>query len=357
MLPPRRRVLLVALCLFVAACESTGQPNDTDQPGASEPTGSTTPTDSGEARLLEYGFEAGEVYTYDLALEQHIVLQSEGTADAIGEEGVPASADVTVTATGTFTFEFAAGPEDGTYSVTVTGSFPDSTVEGKVDGEPVDDAADIDELGVIQPVSTVVVVDSRGRILDDSTSPSDALGLGATPLAGLSGDLGRMVGPVLPAEPVAVGDTWTETTTDTVLGDAPVDTVMEATLTGKETLDGADTLVIGTTSTTGQAEIDLADFFAEFMGAFADPDDPEAQARLEEAIDQLVFRITIAPSSSESTTWFDAEQGVAVRSTTSGPPTTFRMEVAMPDEETGELQNYSMLLDVTQTLDYTLVPS
>jgi hypothetical protein len=33
------------------------------------------------------------------------------------------------------------------------------------------------------------------------------------------------------------------------------------------------------------------------------------------------------------------------------------MEVAMPDEETGELQSYSMRLDVTQALDYTLVPS
>jgi hypothetical protein len=356
MLPPHRRVILVALCLFVAACESTGQPNDTDQPGSSEPAASTTPTDAG-ARLLEYGFEAGQVYTYDLALEQHIVLQSEGTADAIGEEGVPESADVTVTATGTFSFEVAAGPGEGTYSVTVNGTFPDSTVEGTVDGEPVDDATDIDELGVIQPVSTVVVVDSPGRILDDSTSPSDALGLGATPLAGLSGDLGRIVGPILPAEPVTVGDTWTETTTDTVLGDAPVDTVMEATLTGKEALAGADTLVIGTTSTTGQADMDLADFFAEFMGAFADPDDPEAQAQLDRAIDQLVFRITIDPSSSESTTWFDPEQGVAARSTTSGPPSTFRMEVAMPDEETGELQGYSMRLDVTQALDYTLVAS
>lgn len=317
---------------------------------------STGPTDSGEARLLEYGFETGQKYAYDLALEQHIALQSEGTAEAVGEEGVPESADVTVTATGTFTFEVVAGPTDGTYSVTVNGSFPDSTVEGTVDGEPVDDASDIDELGVIQPVSTSVVVDSQGRVLDDSTSPSDALGLGATPLAGLSGDLGRIVGPIFSAEPVSVGDTWTETTTDTVLGDAPVDTVMEATLTGEETLDGAETLVISTTSTTGQAEIDLADFFAEFMGAFADPDDPEAQAELEQAIDQLVFRITIDPSSTEGTTWFDPEQGVAARSTTSGPPTTFRMEVAMPDEETGELQSYRMRLDVTQSLDYTLVP-
>ncbi|MGH8912856.1 MAG: hypothetical protein ACRDVD_10100, partial [Acidimicrobiia bacterium] len=90
-----------------------------------------------------------------------------------------------------------------------------------------------------------------------------------------------------------------------------------------------------------------------FMGAFADPEDPESD--FEAMADQLVFRMTIAPSSSEGTTSFQPDRGLALRSTTAGPPTVFQMEVALPDEDTGELETYEMRLEVAQTIDYTLV--
>lgn len=354
--PPRLLAAVLVLGVLAATCDGSGSAVSTD--GSADPTtqGSTQPPPTAQGQVLSYGFEAGDTYTYDLALDQHIVLESEGSTAAISEDDLPTSADVTVTATGKFVYEVSAGPEEGTYSVAIDGSFTDVTVDGTADGEPVDDVADIEQLGTIDPVSTVVVVDSQGRVTQGPTSPTDALGLGATPLAGLSGDLGRMVGPVLSAEPVAVGDTWTETSTDPNLGDEPVETTVIATLSGTESIDGVETLVIEVESSTGEANIDLAEFFAGFMGAFTDPDDPQATADLEEMADNIVFRITIAPSSGQETTWFDPEVGLALRSTTTGPPTVFRMEVALPDEDTGELESYDMHLDVAQTLDYTLVP-
>jgi len=350
----RLLAVVLAVAVGVAACDDSGS---TDSTGTSGPSISTSAPESTadmpQRELLSYGFEVGDVYSYDVALEQHILLESEGADEAIGDQGVPASADVIVTAAGRFAYEVSAGPDTESYSVAIEGSFSDVAIEGTADGEQVADASDIEQLGVIEPVSTVVVVDSLGRLTQDPTSPTGVLGLGATPLTGLSGDLGRMVGPVLSPEPVTVGDTWTETYTETNLGDEPVETTLTATLTGTETVDGAETLVIDTESRTGQADIDLAEFFAGFMGAFADPEDPEAD--FEAMADQLVFRITIAPSSTEGTTWFRPESGLALRSTTTGPPTAFQMEVALPDEDTGELETYEMRLEVAQTIDYTLV--
>ncbi len=347
-MPARPRLLLVALVALgiVAACD-TGQPEPS---GGSEPPSSATTEAPADGEVLAYGFEAGDVIRYEVEIEQHIVLESAGDPGALADADTPQNADVTVTAAGPFTYEVAEGPEPDTFGITVPGEFDQTTVDGTADGEPVDDVADIADLGVAQPVSSVVVVDRQGRILEEGDPATDALGLGATPLAGLTGDLGRVPGPILSTEPVATGSTWTETTTDAAFGDEPVETVTEATVSGAEPLDEVDTLRIEAVSQTGRAEIDLADFFVEFMGSFTE--DPESAAAL---ADEVVFRITVDPSSTESTTWFDPELGLARQVTTTGPPTAFLMEVALPDEDTGDLQSSELRLSVSQSLTYSLV--
>lgn len=338
------------MVFFLAACDGGGgDPVTTGAPGTTTP-----PTTEVEGEVLAYEFEAGDTHTYSVSLTQHIVLSSEGSSEAVGEEGIPGEMDVTIAADGTFEYAVSAGPTPETYSLAIDGTFANVEVSGTVDGEAADDPSDLEGLGAIQPVSTVVVVDSQGRVTSDPNSPTASIGLGATPLTGLGGDLSRWVGPVLSADPVTVGSTWTETSVDESIGDEPVETTLTATITGTEAGDGFETFVIATDTATGQADIDLTEFFAGFLGAFNDPDDPDAQAELEEMLDQLVFRITIEPSTSEGTSWFDPGAGLARRSVVDGSPTRFRMDVRVPDEETGELESFTMDLEVTQSLEYVL---
>lgn len=340
-----RRLLvgLVAAIAALSACDDAGvTPTTSPQP---------TSTQALPGQVLVYGFEPGDIYTYSVELSQHIVLSSEGSAEAVAEQDIPGEVDVTVTAEGTFVYTASAAASG--YSLAIDGKFDNVSVTGTADGETVDDPSDLPQLGTIQPISEVIEVDGRGRVISD---PATTPAIGATPLTGLGGDLVRWVGPVLTDEPVSVGSTWTENSTDPTLGDEPVETTLTATLGGTETVEDTETLVIEIESTTGQADIDLAEFFAGFVGAFADPDDPESEAKGKALADQLVFHITIAPSSSEGTAWFDPEAGLALRSVSTGPPTVFDMEVALPDEDTGELETYNMHLELTQTLEYSLVP-
>lgn len=345
------------LVLSLVACDGDGSPTTT----SSGPPLSTVPTtaapDPSEPEVLGYDFKVGDTHTYEVVLNQRIQLESEGSSEAVADEALPANLDVTVDAQGTFEYSVAEGPDADTYSVAIEGSFSEVGVSGTADGEPVDDPADIESLGVIQPVSTVVLVDRQGRVRQDPANPTVPMGLGATPLTGLAGDLGQWVGPLLGAEPVEVGATWTEVSEDALMGDEPVSTTVTGEVTGTEEMEGVETLVIASEAATGEATIDLSGFFAEFLTAFADPEDPERQAALADAIEQLVFEIVIEPSTTGSTAWFDPSEGLARRYQLDGSPTVFHMDVAIPDEETGELESFAMELSVTQSIDYTLAGS
>src|SRR5680860_672836 len=113
----RLLAVVLVVAVGVAACDDSGTTDSTGTDGSAtstsvpESTAGTPPP----GRLLSYGFEVGDVYNYDVALEQHIVLESEGAAEAIGDQGVPASADVIVTATGRFVYEVSAGPDTASY--------------------------------------------------------------------------------------------------------------------------------------------------------------------------------------------------------------------------------------------------
>lgn len=342
------RVLSLIWVLVLVLVGCTGE--------VSEPTGTDDPTPVpstlAEAVTLAYGFEPGETLTYRVDLTQRLVLETDGEAAAVSSEDIPGSADVEITASGSFDFQVAEGAEAGTYRISIESEFDQVSVEGIADGEPVTDADQLAQLGAIEPVSADIVVDDLGRLVTDGESDAeDLLAPSGLPLAGLVGDLSQLMGPVLPDEPVQIGDRWTHTFTDDAGADEPVETTMEGELTGTEAIDGVETLVIETETGTEEGEVDLSEFFGQFLLAFESEGSTE---ELGEMLDQLVFRILIDPSTSEGTTWFDSSRGRVIRSTTSGA-STIRMEVALPDEETGELQNFDMRLDTDQTLDYSLV--
>lgn len=282
-------------------------------------------------------------------MSQHLVLETSDLPEEGLGEGLPGSADVTVQSRGPFTFSVDEGPEDGTYFVTIEGEFTEIEVSGSLAGEPVEDAADIEELGTVGPVSATIVVDSRGRVLDDTTVGADALAFGLAPLSGLAGDLNRLVGPVLPAEPVAVGETWTETFTAPATGDEMVETTVVSTLSALETHEGRQIALIESTTSVAEVVVDLSEFFTSFIGAFLDVEEGTELELLED----VVFRIVMAPAETTSVTQLDVDSGLAIRSTTAGP-SSLRLEAALPDEASGAVQSYGVSIDVTQSITYTL---
>ena len=337
----------MVLALAVAACGG----------GAGEP------DPDSEAVLLSYSLSDGDEFSYEVGLDQHIEMTASGESTFMGED-VPGSASVDVAATGTFTHVVSAGPEPGTYEVHITGEFADLNVTGEVDGEDID-SSDLPDFATPKPVDVTVVVDEQGNIVPQGPDAEGPLGDlfgglgglgglgGATPAPGL--DPGQFIGPPLPDEEVAVGDTWTEEVETPVPGEEPVVTTITSTVSGVEDLEGSDVLVIDSNATTSPIEFDLAELFAGMFGAMA-PDGATGQdsAEFEAMMEQVRLQVSVDDSTADSRTWFDAAEGLARQSeTTSG--TNVSMDMNVPDQETGEMAGLVMDMTLDQDITYRLI--
>ncbi len=340
---------LAVLALAVAAC------GDPDQSGPS------TPLEAPDAALLSYSLEAGDEFQYQVGIDQHIEMETSGDPTAMGEE-LPGSASVDIAGTGTFTHTVAAGPEEGTYEIHITGDFQDLSVTGTVDGEPVD-SKEAPDFAAMEPIDKTVVVDEQGNVVSvDGEEVED-------PMAGIFGDMGSMssspapgldpgqfFGPLFSDAEVTVGDTWSdEIETPGVVAEEPIVTSVTNTITGVEEVDGTQLYVIDTATSTSLIEFDLAEFFRGLFGAFApEGGTPEETAELEEAMSQMRFVMTIDGTSSEGTSRFDAEAGV-VHSTDMASGSHITMDILIPDETTNELSGFVMDMTLDQQLTYELL--
>ena len=334
--------LTAVLALALAAC---GEP-------------STNP----DAMLLSYTMAAGDEFQYEVGLDQHIEMNASGDAAMLAGEDVPGEASVDIAGTATFTHAVSDGPEPGTFQVHITGEFTDVSVTGTVDGESVD-SSDIPDFAAMEPIDVTVVVDEQGNIVDEGADIEDplsgllgglgALGGGGNPAPGL--DPGQFVGPPLPEEEVTVGDSWSDEIETAGPGEDPIVTSINSTVSGVEELDGAEVLVIDSNATTSLIEVDLADFFAGMIGGMApEGASPEETAELEAMLDQLQFLISVDESTADSTTWSDAEAGLARQSeTTAG--SSISMDMNIPDEKTGELAGFVMDMTLDQDVTYRLI--
>lgn len=330
------RLLAPLLAILVVGC--TVEEGEAPEPS---PTQTTLPGVD-----LAYAFETGSVLVYEVDLHQDLTFETQGEVAAVVDDDLPASADVTIEATGELAFTVSDGPEDGTYRLDVEGDFDDVTVTGTADGEEVTDPADVEQFGTIQPIANSMVVDSRGRVVAEGPElPSPA-----APLSGLTGDLGGFFGPVLPEGPVFEGQSWTETYAAQVLGEEAA----ERTVTGgfsREESERLEVVVVETESVTEGAEVDLTAFFEEFLLALAE-DAVDDTATVDP--DQVAFRITIEPTDSEGTAHLDASRGLVVNSISTGS-TSLQMDVALPDQDTGDIQEFVIHLETRQTIEYSLV--
>ncbi len=325
--------------------------------------GSGEPTPEAQAVLLSYSLSAGDEFSYEVGLDQHIEMTASGESSFMGEE-VPGNASVDIAGTASFTHAVSAGPEPGTYEVHITGEFADLTVTGDVDGESID-PTDIPDFAQHEPVDVTVVVDEQGNVVPQGSEGEGPLGDlfgglgglgglgGANPAPGL--DPGQFIGPPLPDEEVAVGDTWSEDIETPGFGDEPVVTSITSTVSGLEELEGAEVMVIDSNATTSLIEFDLAELFAGMFGAMSANDTTgEDSAEFEQMMEQMRLQITIDDTTSESRTWFDPADGVAEKSETNAA-TSISMDMNVPDEKSGEMAGLMMDMTLDQDVSYRLI--
>jgi hypothetical protein len=353
--------VLALLALVVAACGGgTADPTTTTSGDATIET--PAPVDVPDAQLLSYSLEAGNEYQYEVNLVQSIDMTATGEGAAAEDEEFPGDASFEMAASAVFTYTVAAGPEEGTYAVTIKGEFTDIAVTGTVDGESINDEADIPDmadLAGLDPIDITVIVDEQGNIVGDDTELAD-------PLAGMFGDLGALgtdtapgmnpgqfVGIPFSDEEVTVGDTWSEEIETPGLDEEPITTSINSTVTGTDTVDGTDVLIIETITSTSPIEFDLAEFLIGFLTAFGAPEGEDA-AEFDAMIEQIRFFISITDADSKSTTAFDSEAGIARQYDLSAGANIF-MDINVPDEESGEISGFTIDMTIDQDLDYRLV--
>ena len=352
--------VIALLALVVAACGGAVPDATTTTAGSDDPV-TTIAANVPDGQLLSYSLEAGSEYQYEVDLVQHIEMSANGQG-AVLEEGVPGDAVIDVAGTAVFTNTVADGPEPGTYAVTIVGEFQDLEVSGTVDGVPINSTGeipDIADLGGLEPIEVIVIVDEQGNPIVDEEALEDPLadlfgdlgGLGAIPTPGVGP--GQFVGPALADKEVTVGDTWTEEVSTPGMGDKPVVTKITSTVTGVEEIDGVEVYVIETQTNTSPIEFDLAEFFIGLLTAFGTPEGEDA-AEFEAMIEQLKFLISIDASESNSVTYFDAEAGVA-RKYALVADTHMVMDMNIPDETTGEMSGFVMDMVIDQEIDYRLI--
>lgn len=355
--------LLTVLALVLAACGG-GSADETTT--TTEETATTTTTaqviESPDAVKLSYKLEPGASFEYEVSIDQSIQMTAEGDVSAMGGDDLPEDASISIAGTSTFSHSVAEGSEPGTFDVTITGDFSDLSITGVVDGEPVD-SSEIPEFAEMEPVDVTIVVDSQGNIItDEGEFGGDLFGgdiggmgpFGGTSTPGL--ELGRFVGPPFTDEEVTVGDSWSETIEiPGVMGADPITTEVTSEVTGTDSVDGSDVFVIETTSVTSPIEFDLADFLIGFFTAFTtDESSDEEKAELQALTENLRFLFTIDETTSEVTTWFDADEGLA-REAEYASDAHIVMDLNMPDEESGEMVGFVVDMVVDQKVTYRLL--
>jgi hypothetical protein len=224
------------------------------------------------------------------------------------------------------------------------------------------ESSEIPDLAEMEPIDVTLVVDEQGNLVSGGEDGMEDLLGGLGGLGGLEGftqgsQLGGFVGPPLSDEEVAVGDSWSETVEVPLFEEEVHATEIVSTVTGTDTIEGVEVLVIETTISSGEIDFDIGEMLIGMFEAFL-PEDPteEELAELEAITDQLRFHFLIAPSVSNMTTHFDAGAGRALGSEFSGS-TQMDMDINVPDEESGEMISFGMSMDLSQVLTYRLVDS
>lgn len=311
----RTRILIIALALVATACAS-GAPATTTTAAPTTTGAPTTTALTAEPALYAYSYAPGDSYSYDIDVDQHITMDVtiEGDPGVLGTQDGPSSADVRTNVAGSLTYDISEGPEPDTTALHISGVFDEFTVEGTIDGEPASNR-DLEEGRVpdlLEVPDTTIILDQYGRpvTINDEPVPDDMPFYGDpfAILGGLtSGGLDKPFGPPFPDRPLAVGDTWTEQESEDIPdSDQTITATVIYTVTGFDTMDGHDVVVIEFTAEASAVDIDLGEMFRALFEGFSSMSEEGSTTEMP----TIDFVISIGASAGSGTYWFDQEAGL-----------------------------------------------
>ena len=274
--------------------------------------------ESANAQPLALSFTPGQSETYTM----HMTMDGTMSAGELLGGDQPITMDVTQVVT----WETTTVDDEGVATITVTVD----EMSGSVNGIAIPSDASATPPMEIQ-------VTSDGRIL--SAGGMSFAGIEQTGGASFPG-MGQMT-PMLPDEPVAPGDTWTEDFSQEVpFGEGTIEFTSTSTLERYEDVDGVNAAVITTEFTV---PMDFTLDFDELLATIAgDEGLPTGATGLAGA--QIAYG---GEGSFTQTAWVDVEEGEMLRSTSAG---SFDMTIAFTGVELFEGIDIAFTGDFTQDL-------
>lgn len=353
------RVMGVAL-LLLASCTNTPQPATTtidDQPAP--PT--SFPSGAGQQIRTVYDYEPDTTLSYDLSVVQDIEFSVAGDESSLmgADESLPTEGEVMSTGETVIDYHILTQSTENAATIDILASFPEVTTNATIDGEDLEPGeydALTEALAAIQPIDFRLTVNDRNAVLSTGGEGGlDVLSGEVGALTSLSNNqLSRPLGPVFPEDrSLRVGQEWRiESTQEGPQG--PI--VVSAThrLAGIVAVDGRDLLRIESINETDGFELDFSEVFQSLFAGFASGASGEAvtEEDLAEFAD-VRFVIGVQPSIGTATTLFDPTAGRVI-STDQESTVRLRWILQTPDDQTGEITGFELMLDITQTAEFDL---
>ena len=320
----RLKLLVVGsvLALIAAACGSESPV------GQERAFGLVDPGDAATVQVLAYDYES------ELSLAYGVLMGMEMNAN-MDFPGLGGSGDMSMGMTmgGNASYDIAPGPQPGTVELTMRSDFFNvDLTHFTVDGQSMTSQlgpADISALGEQSAIPEItVVLSERGEVLElrygDTAMPSDFMsGMGGSGFSDPTGmSLAGMFGPEMPAEGVGIGAEWTVDSSQDVPFLGTIASTTHYWITGEEQFKGHDVLVIVSSSTVDDLEIDLLDMMESMMemdSAQLDAFGMSAQdmaAMQSELMQDIEMTMSFSYDKIEGTTYFDPTAGLVVWSAT-----------------------------------------
>lgn len=283
---------------------------------------------------VTYAFESGAQLNYRLEMSgtNRVRSESDGNLSEIPdtELGLPAE-DLELETSGLIdvTYWIESGPDDKTREIHLTADITELSITGIEDSDEAMLGSLFTDLGEL--LSVTVVVDEQGKVLEYAF-PEIELSDGSVEQAlfdliqeqivstsAIGANFDGPLGPVFPADRLLnIGSSWTDRTENRI-GDQTIVVDHTHEITDFTELNGVEVIVIESTATIGDYEIDMEGLFESAMeSVMADLDDPTGdqafdEAELEDAAAVIASSLagmsqTWAPFTVESTTWMSYEQ-------------------------------------------------
>ena len=313
--------------------------------------------DAADQQVLAYQYQPDSSLTYGLLMDMEMNA-------TMAFPGLGGSGDMSMgmSVGGSSTYDFAPGPQPGSVELTMRSDLSEfDLTHFTVDGQSMTnqlsqaDIAALSEQSALPEVT--VVLSERGEILElrygDTAMPADFLsGFGAGGFSDPTGmSMAGLFGPEMPAEGVGVGAEWTIDSSQEVPFLGTLASTTHYWITGQEQVNGHDVLVIVSSSTVEDLEIDLMDMMESMISmdqAQLDAFGMTAQdmaAMQSELMPDVDMTMRFSYDKIEGTTYFDPAAGLVVWSANNADMTG-SMDIKTPDGDGSMTFGMSMEMQV-----------